>query len=190
MCLTGKALEYILRNYYYECQLNTKVEKGSKIEIKVENDEHSTLFRDLAKLMFERGKIFSRMQPNNKVELVNFFKEDKNNIVSMCGDGANDCGALLCADIGISISHKKSSNITAHFYSEDDSISCVEIILKNGRACLENSIIICKFMIIYGIVQNCSILLLFSIGSTDFTNDQYLYINFFAVLLNCLVASK
>jgi cation-transporting ATPase 13A3/4/5 len=130
------------------------------------------------------------MQPNNKVELVNFFKENKENIVAMCGDGANDCGALLCADIGISISHKKSTNITAHFYSEDDSISCVEMILKNGRACLENSVIICKFMIIYGIVQNCSIISLYSIGSSDLTNYQYLYLDCFTVLINCLVGSK
>ena len=130
-----------LNNYRIESQLYTKIEKGKKIEIKVD-DEFCTLFRDLAKLMIEKGKIFSRMQPNNKVDLVNYFKEKKENIVAMCGDGANDCGALLCADIGISISHKKGTNITAHFYSENDSISCVEIILKNGRACLENSVII------------------------------------------------
>ena len=189
ICMTGKALDFILKNYRIESQLYTKIEKGKKIEIKVD-DEFCTLFRDLAKLMIEKGKIFSRMQPNNKVDLVNYFKEKKENIVAMCGDGANDCGALLCADIGISISHKKGTNITAHFYSENDSISCVEIILKNGRACLENSVIICKFMIIYGIIQNCLVLILYSWGSSDLTINQYLYLDCFTVLFNCLVASK
>jgi magnesium-transporting ATPase (P-type) len=190
ICMTGKTLEYIMKNYRAECQRHTKIEKGKKIDV-IDNDENSTIFRDMAKLIYEYGKIFSRMQPNNKVELVNFFKEyNEKNIVAMCGDGANDCGALLSADIGISISHKKSTNITAHFYSEDDSISCIEIILKNGRACLENSVIISKFMIIYGILQNSSMLYLFGSGSSDYTHYQYLFLDCFTVLLNCLFGSK
>lgn len=190
ICMTGKTLEFIIKNYRAECQKYTKIEKGKKIDI-MDKDENSTVFRDMANLIYENGKIFSRMQPNNKVELVNFFKEyNEKNIVAMCGDGANDCGALLSADIGISISHKKSTNITAHFYSEDDSISCIEIILKNGRACLENSVIISKFMILYGILQNSSMLYLFGSGSSDYTNYQYLFLDFFTVLLNCLFGSK
>ena len=109
----------------------------------------------------------------------------------MCGDGANDCGALLSSDIGISISHKRNQNkITAHFYSNDDSIKCLVTILRNGRACYENSVIIFKFMILNGIIQNCSILLFFSIGSSDFSTYQYLFQDCFTVLISCLLASK
>ena len=56
------------------------------------------------------------MNPYDKVDLVNFFKENKLSIVTMCGDGANDCGALKTADAGISLSEAEAS-IAAPFTS-------------------------------------------------------------------------
>lgn len=47
--------------------------------------------------------VFARTKPNDKAKIVMVYQHmDKK--VSMCGDGANDCGALKQADIGLSLS--------------------------------------------------------------------------------------
>jgi cation-transporting ATPase 13A3/4/5 len=42
--------------------------------------------------------VFARMSPSNKTRLVQLFQE-AGYVVAMCGDGANDCGALNRADV-------------------------------------------------------------------------------------------
>ncbi len=56
----------------------------------------------------------------------------------MCGDGANDCVALKTADIGVSLSEAEAS-IAAPFTSQIQDISCILIILKEGRCALTTS---------------------------------------------------
>ena len=56
----------------------------------------------------------------------------------MCGDGANDCGALKTADIGISLSEAEAS-IAAPFTSKIQNISCVIKVLREGRCSLVTS---------------------------------------------------
>ena len=56
----------------------------------------------------------------------------------MCGDGANDCGALKAADVGISLSEAEAS-IAAPFTSKIQDISCIIKLLREGRASLVTS---------------------------------------------------
>jgi magnesium-transporting ATPase (P-type) len=174
ICVSGKAFSFILqKNKYYK------------------EGENRLDYHGLLRTIDEKAIIFYRMNPYDKVDLVNFFKENKQSIVTMCGDGANDCGALLSADVGISLNNKNvNHNITAHFYSADESIQCVELVLKNGRACYENSIIVFKFMMIYATIQLTSCLLLYSNGNRDFNNSQYLFVDFCIVFLSSLLLSK
>ena len=153
ICLTGKSFEYILK--YYMIENKNKMKDNMYGQAKKE----FSIFTRLTKLIKTRAKIFSRMLPFNNVELINLLKEDDINYVAMCGDKVKDYRALLTADVGISINHKIESNITSHFYCSHDSISSIEIILKYGRTCNENSLIIIKNIIISGSIKACSVLL-------------------------------
>jgi P-type E1-E2 ATPase len=56
----------------------------------------------------------------------------------MCGDGANDCAALKTADVGISLSEAEAS-IAAPFTSQEQNITCVITLLREGKAALATS---------------------------------------------------
>lgn len=47
-------------------------------------------------------KVFARAKPNDKTKAITVFQAI-GKITAMCGDGANDCGALKQADIGLSL---------------------------------------------------------------------------------------
>ena len=64
-----------------------------------------THFPDIIPKLVTRGTVFARMSPDQKQQLVQELQA-LGYYVSMCGDGANDCGALKAAHAGISLSGK------------------------------------------------------------------------------------
>ncbi len=68
------------------------------------------------------------MAPDQKQELVEALQELEYS-VGMCGDGANDCGALKTAHAGISLSEAEAS-VASPFTSKIPNISCVPILIK------------------------------------------------------------
>ncbi|XP_072447464.1 uncharacterized protein [Chiloscyllium punctatum] len=81
-------------------------------------------------------------------------------VVGMCGDGANDCGALKTAHVGISLSQLEAS-VASPFTSKQPTIECVPILIKEGRAALVTSFCAFKYMALYSMIQYVSVLILY-----------------------------
>lgn len=94
--------------------------------------------------MFVKAQIFARMSPDEKHELVSRL-QSLGYTVGFCGDGANDCGALKAADVGISLSEAEAS-IAAPFTSSQPDIGCVIQVIQEGRAALVTSFSCFKYM--------------------------------------------
>uniref|UniRef100_A0A336KNR9 CSON011784 protein n=1 Tax=Culicoides sonorensis TaxID=179676 RepID=A0A336KNR9_CULSO len=135
-------------------------------------------FPDLVPKFVTRGTIFARMSPEQKQQLV-MELQDLGYYVAMCGDGANDCGALKAAHTGISLSDAESS-VASPFTSKNPTIACVPNIVKEGRAALVTSFGIFKYMAAYSLVQFASVIILYSIDS-NLTDLEYLYIDLFMI---------
>jgi magnesium-transporting ATPase (P-type) len=73
-------------------------------------------FPHLLPKIIQRGTIFARMSPDQKAELIEEYQAI-DYITAMCGDGANDCGALKAAHVGISLSEAEAS-VAAPFTSQ------------------------------------------------------------------------
>merc|ERR1719270_1449435 len=121
-----------------------------------------------------KGTIFSRMSPDQKASLVEDF-QTLGYIVSMCGDGANDCGALKAAHVGVSLSEAEAS-VAAPFTSSISNISCIPKLIKEGRCALTTSFGVFKYMALYSFIQFISVLLLYT-KKTNLGDTQFLYID-------------
>lgn len=97
----------------------------------------------------------------------------------MCGDGANDCGALKAAHTGISLSEAESS-VASPFTSKNPTIGCVPRVIKEGRCALVTSFGIFKYMAAYSLTQFVSVMILYSIDS-NLTDIEFLYIDLFMI---------
>ncbi|CAG8797263.1 16074_t:CDS:10, partial [Gigaspora margarita] len=91
----------------------------------IDYGDEMTLYRMLVK-----GQIFARMSPDEKHELVEKLQEI-GYCVGFCGDGANDCGALKAADVGLSLSDAEAS-VAAPFTSRNMDIGCVIEVINVG----------------------------------------------------------
>ncbi|KAJ2559165.1 hypothetical protein EV175_000463 [Coemansia sp. RSA 1933] len=129
--------------------------------------------------MLMRGAIYARMSPDEKAELVEQLQAI-GYCTGFCGDGANDCGALRAADVGLSLSEAEAS-VAAPFTSHSTDIQCVLDVIREGRAALVTSFSCFKFMAIYSIVQFTSVSLLYQFGG-NLGDFQFLYIDMFIIV--------
>jgi cation-transporting ATPase 13A2 len=97
----------------------------------------------------------------------------------MVGDGANDCGALKAAHTGISLSDAESS-VASPFTSREPSISCVEKVMREGRAALVTSFGLFKYMAAYSLTQFISVVMLYQ-HDTSLSDIQFLYTDLFLI---------
>ena len=141
VAITGRAFELI-------------VEMSNKNETIGDFEAQEILIKIL-----EQGKVFSRMSPNQKAMLIEEIQRHTGELVGMWGDGANDCTALKTADVGLSLSEAEAS-IAAPFTSRTPNISSSVHLLVNGRASLDVSYVLFKYIMIASSVKYTSMILL------------------------------
>ncbi|XP_041127044.1 probable cation-transporting ATPase 13A4 isoform X2 [Polyodon spathula] len=129
-------------------------------------------FHSLLPKLLLNGTVFARMSPGQKTSLVEEFQRLEF-VVGMCGDGANDCGALKMAHAGISLSEQDAS-VASPFTSKIGSIECVPLLIREGRAALVTSYCMFKYMALYSMSQYLGVLLLYW-QLNSFGNYQFLF---------------
>ncbi|XP_016798001.2 probable cation-transporting ATPase 13A4 isoform X3 [Pan troglodytes] len=129
-------------------------------------------FSSLLPKILINGTIFARMSPGQKSSLVEEFQK-LDYFVGMCGDGANDCGALKMAHVGISLSEQEAS-VASPFTSKTPNIECVPHLIKEGRAALVTSFCMFKYMALYSMIQYVGVLLLYW-ETNSLSNYQFLF---------------
>ncbi|XP_075212316.1 polyamine-transporting ATPase anne boleyn isoform X2 [Lycorma delicatula] len=144
-------------------------------------------YPDLVPKIATRGTVFSRMSPDQKQQLV-LELQALGYYVAMCGDGANDCGALKAAHTGISLSDAESS-VASPFTSRDPNIECLVQVVREGRAALVTSFGIFKYMAAYSLTQFISVMILYSIDS-NLSDIQYLFIDLFLITTFAFVLGR
>jgi len=125
------------------------------------------------------GQVFARMSPDEKHELVEKL-QSIGYTCGFCGDGANDCGALKAADVGISLSEAEAS-VAAPFTSRVFDISCVPQVIREGRAALVTSFSCFKYMSLYSAIQFTSVSFLYA-SASNLGDFQFLFIDLFLIL--------
>jgi cation-transporting P-type ATPase 13A2 len=119
------------------------------------------------------GKVFSRMSPKQKALLVEEYQKSTGEIVGMCGDGANDWSALKAADVGLSLSEAEAS-IVAPFTSKTPDISSWVNLMILGRASLDLSYELFKYLMVYIQIQFGSAWILF-FKTCNYDDKQMLF---------------
>uniref|UniRef100_A0A8C4KRS5 Cation-transporting ATPase n=1 Tax=Equus asinus asinus TaxID=83772 RepID=A0A8C4KRS5_EQUAS len=130
------------------------VKRGSCYHFAMSGKSYQVIFQHFNSLLpkiLVNGTIFARMSPGQKSSLVEEFQK-LNYYVGMCGDGANDCGALKMAHAGISLSEQEAS-VASPFTSKTANIECVPRLIKEGRAALVSSFGVFKYLTMYSMTQ-------------------------------------
>ncbi|KAK2947555.1 ion-transporting P-type ATPase [Blattamonas nauphoetae] len=138
-------------------------------------DFHSSPFSRIVYLC----RVFARMSPDDKTHLIEKYIA-LGYTTGMCGDGANDCGALKAAHVGISLSEVEAS-IAAPFTSLEANISCVPELILEGRASLVTSFQAFKYMALYSLIQFMTVTLLLMSGA-DLSSWMNFVLDTFLVL--------
>ncbi|XP_027026323.2 cation-transporting ATPase 13A2 isoform X1 [Tachysurus fulvidraco] len=134
-----------------------------------------------------KGTVYARMSPDQKTQLVKALQK-LNYRVGMCGDGANDCGALRAADVGVSLSEAEAS-VASPFTSKSDNISCVPLLIREGRCSLVTSFSLFKYMALYSLIQFSSVLILYTV-KTNLGDLQFLYFDLALVTVLAIVMGR
>ena len=177
--ITGKTFEILYNmNERYE---SLKSELNNN-ENDIQSKSNINKFHEAFRLILRYCSVYARCSPDNKTQLI-YSLQKEGFMVLMCGDGANDCGALKIADVGVSLSQEEAS-IAAGFTSINPDISCIINVLKEGKCALVTSIEIFKYMIGFSLTEYFAMTLMMFSG-TFLTDGECIIIDLFVSLPLC-----
>ncbi|KAG1698370.1 hypothetical protein DVH05_014873 [Phytophthora capsici] len=144
IALTGSAIEQLLA-----------MSSTEEAETPTDSPASTPPVKPLAEFAEElvgRTKVFARVRPHQKTWIVETLMTRHGACVAMCGDGANDCGALKAAHVGLALS-KDDAALVAPFTSRSLRVSDAVELLREGRGALSAAFVAFRYMVIYSVVQ-------------------------------------
>lgn len=105
----------------------------------ITGDELMKMDFEQLKIAVKKARVFARVSPENKVDIVRAFKEN-GEIVAMTGDGVNDAPSLMIADIGIAmgITGTDVAKEASDMVLSDDNFASIEKAVEEGRSIYAN----------------------------------------------------
>lgn len=113
----------------------------------------------------KHARVFARVSPENKVQIVKAF-EANGNICAMTGDGVNDAPSLKAADIGIAmgITGTDVAKGAADMVLTDDNFASIEKAVEQGRGIYANIKKTVIFLLSSNIAEVFAMLLIIILG--------------------------
>ncbi|CAD2108105.1 ATPase [Plasmodium vinckei petteri] len=183
--LTGEAYNYIRDHVFkiqkFEDEMNSNlINSNNAYKHNSKKTKQDPSIEEYKNFLL-KVRIFSRLTPNNKMEIIkDFIKFDY--ISGMCGDGSNDCGALKTSHAGLALSNSDTS-VVAPFSAKNENLKSVIDILREGRACLVTSINCYKYMLLYGFMISIIKIILFMRAHAIMSEYGYLFFDNVILLL-------
>eukprot|EP00775_Hariotina_reticulata_P010483 gene10483-10642_t len=147
--------------------------------------------QELLQPALRRGSVFARMSPDNKRDLMELLGDGLRSAgpacpklglhVGFCGDGANDCGALKAAHVGVSLCEAEAS-VAAPMTSRQQSITSMISVVAEGRCSLLATYQIFQFIVGYAMAQAFATNLMYTYGLM-MGNYQYLIQDLFYITI-------
>lgn len=105
----------------------------------ISGQELDKLSEKQMKKIVKNKKVFARVSPTHKVQIVKAFK-DNGYLVAMTGDGVNDAPSLKTADVGVAMG-KRGTDVAknaADMILLDDNYGSLAVSIKEGRGIYAN----------------------------------------------------